>query len=79
VRYFRRDEGCIRLNHIKNENIREGLKLQSVQNKIDGHKEIWINHLVRRTDGIISKQTVLYKTKERRDSGRPWEKSNEYV
>jgi hypothetical protein len=50
MRYFRAVKDCTRLHHIKNEDIRKELKIQSVQNKIDEYRQNWINCFVRMTE-----------------------------
>jgi hypothetical protein len=52
--YFRTVKGCTRRDHIKNEDMRKELKVQSVQNKIDEHRRSWKNHMRGMTDEIYA-------------------------
>jgi hypothetical protein len=71
MRYRRSVKGCTKLDHIKNEDIRKELDIDSTQYKIENYREKWIEHLDRMTDERISKQILKYKPKGRRDQGRP--------
>jgi hypothetical protein len=69
-RYLRRVNGCTRLNNIKRKYIRKELKIQSVQNKVDGYGQNGINHLNRMIGEIIPKQITRCKPNECRNRGR---------
>jgi hypothetical protein len=44
----------------------KNLKIELPQNKIDEHRQNWINHLDGMANEVILKQIVQYKSKERR-------------
>jgi hypothetical protein len=77
MRYLRSVKGCTKLDHIKNEDIRKELDIDSTQYKIANYRKKWIEHLDRMPDERIPKQILKYKPKGHRDQGRPWKRWNE--
>jgi hypothetical protein len=71
MRYLRLVKGCTKLDHIKNEDVRKELDIDSTQYKIENYREKLIEHLDRMPDERIPKQILKYKPKGRRDQGRP--------
>jgi hypothetical protein len=50
-------KACSKPHHIKNARIRNRLKIQSVQNKID-EAQNWIDHLDGKSDETVPKRTL---------------------
>jgi hypothetical protein len=57
MRHLRAFKSRARRDHTLNGDIRKELKIQSLQNKTDGHRQHWMNHLCRMTDERMHKQT----------------------
>jgi hypothetical protein len=75
--YFNLDiRTCTKLDHIKNEDIRKELDIDSTQYKIHYRKK-WIEHLDRMPDERIPNQILKYKPKGCRDQWIPWKRWNE--
>ena len=47
IKYLRSVKGCIRLDHIKNEDIRQELKVQPVTELAKNYKKRWKEHVLR--------------------------------
>jgi hypothetical protein len=77
MRYLRSVNGCTELDHIKNEDIRKELDIDSTQYKLENYRKKWTEHLDRMPDERIPKQILKYKPKGRLDQGRPWKRWNE--
>jgi hypothetical protein len=71
LRYLRSVKGCTKLDHIKNEDIRKELDIDSTQYKIENYRKKWIEHLDKMPDERVTKQILKYKPEGRRDQERP--------
>jgi hypothetical protein len=67
LRYLRSVKGCTKLDHIKNEDIRKELDIDSTQYKIENYRKKWIEHLDKMPDERVTKQILKYKPEGRRD------------
>jgi hypothetical protein len=45
MRYLRSVKGCTKLDHIKNEDIKKELDIDSTQYKIENYRKRWVEHL----------------------------------
>jgi hypothetical protein len=61
----------MRLYHIRNENIRKQLKIESVRITIDEYRQNWINHLDRTTDAANAETDSTLYTEM---TPRPWKR-----
>jgi hypothetical protein len=71
MRYLRSVKGCTKLDHIKNEDIRKELDIDSTKKKNRKVQKKLIEHLDRMPDERIPKKILKYKPKGCRDQGRP--------
>lgn len=76
MRFLRRVKGCSRLDHIRNQDIRNELHIYKLQEKITENREKYKEHINRMENQRLPKIISKYKPKGRRDVGRPlrrWE------
>jgi hypothetical protein len=59
------------LNKVKNQNIREKTGAQNIVNEIKQYQQKWLQHVQRINTNRIPKQPLHYRTKGRRNLGRP--------
>jgi len=71
MRFLRSDTGYTRLDKIRSEVIREKLEISGIQDVRLKYKENWINHLHRMDKTRLPKHDLVYKSRGRRDRGRP--------
>ena len=71
MRFLRSVKGYTRLDKIRSEVIRKELELSGIQDVRSKHKQNWINHLERMDNTRLSKHALNYKSRRRRDRGRP--------
>lgn len=71
MKFLRAVKGCTRLEHIRNESIREELEIKSIIQQVCDYKKRWIDHLQRMDYGRFPKLAWNYKPRGRRDPGRP--------
>lgn len=69
MRLLKAAKGCTTLIHITNE-----LKIPSVQNKTDEHRQHWANSLDKISDDRIQRYILQYQPKQLRDQGKPRKK-----
>jgi hypothetical protein len=63
--------GLTRLDHQRNEVIREKLKVKSIVSEIDEYSKNWKSHVERMENFRFPKAALHYKPRGQRDSGRP--------
>jgi hypothetical protein len=71
MKFLRSVKGCTREDKIRNEEIREELRIFNISEKIQGYHDRWVEHLERMVNGRFSREALHYTTKGRRDPGRP--------
>jgi hypothetical protein len=64
MRYLRSVKDCTTLDHVKNEDIRKVLKMETVQNKIDEWRQNWMNCLDGKSDEEILKHILQCKQRD---------------
>ena len=76
MKFLRSVKRCSRLDRIRNENIREELKIYNLNERIEENREKWKEHLNRMENERIPKIIRGYRPKGKRSLGRPrkrWE------
>ena len=63
--------GVTRLDKIRNENIRNEMKVTELHKKIQEKRLGWYGHLMRREEGHIGKRVLKMEVTGRRRRGRP--------
>ena len=71
MKFLRSVKGCTKEGRIKNVQIRTDLGIYSLEEKMEGYKEKWKDHIRRLKQTRYPKQITQYKPKGRRDIGRP--------
>jgi hypothetical protein len=71
MRFLRSVKEYTRLDKIRNELIRKELEIFGIQDVRSKHKQNWINHLERMDNTRLPNYAHNYKTRGRRDRGRP--------
>jgi hypothetical protein len=71
MKFLRSVKGCTRMDHIRNEEIRNELEMYAIQDKITEYRIRWSTHLQRMDNSRLPKQALLYKRRVRRDVARP--------
>jgi hypothetical protein len=71
MRFLRSVTGYTRLDKIRNEIIRQELKISGIQDVGLKYKQNWINHLERMDNTRLPKYALTYKPRGRRDRERP--------
>jgi hypothetical protein len=71
MRFLRSVTGYTRLDKIRNEDIRQELKISGIQDVRLKYKRNWLNHLDRMDNTRLPKYSFTYKPRGRRDRGRP--------
>jgi hypothetical protein len=71
MRFLRSVKGYTRLDKIRSVVIRKELEISGIQDVRAKYKQTWINHLERMDNTTIPKHALSYKSRGRRDSGRP--------
>jgi len=71
MRFLRNVTGYTRLDKIRSEVIRKELQISGIQDVRLKYKQNWINHLERMDNTILPKHALNYKSRGRRDRGRP--------
>jgi len=71
IRILRSVTGYTRLDKIRSEVIGKELEISAIQDLRLKYKQNWINHLERMDNTRLSKYTLNYKPRGRRDRGRP--------
>lgn len=82
MRFLRRVEGVTRLDKIRNEQIRENLQIESIQNTIDKKQLAWYGHLIRMPEERQTKQVWNARITKKKKRGRPmktWENNIEEI
>ncbi|KAJ4441939.1 hypothetical protein ANN_11802 [Periplaneta americana] len=69
--FLRAVKGCTREKYIRNEKIREEIKVQPFLQQIEEHRCNWVEHLGRLTEDRIPKMAMTYRPRGRRTIGRP--------
>jgi hypothetical protein len=70
MRFLRGVKGYTRLDKIRSEIIRKDLQISGIKDARTKYKQNWINHL-RMDDTRLPKHALNYKSRGRRDRGRP--------
>ena len=76
MKFLRHLLGITKLDNEKNQTIREKLGVQNVVKEIIQYQQKWLQHLQRMDTNRIPKQSLEYRSKGRRNIGRPrkrWE------
>jgi hypothetical protein len=71
--------GYTRADHLRNTEIREELKVFSLNIKIQSYKNNWLQHLHRMEDSRIPKQTWQYHPHGNRRLGRPMKRWSDQI
>ena len=71
IRSLRSVTAYTRLDKIRSEVIRKELEIPGIQDMRSKHKQNWINHPERMDNTRLLKHALNYKTRGRRDRGRP--------
>ena len=71
MRFLRSVTGYTRLDKIRSEVIRKEPKIYGIQDVRLKYKQNWINHLERVDNTRLPKHALNYKSRGRRDPGRP--------
>jgi hypothetical protein len=71
MKFLRPMLGLTRMDHQRNEVIREKLKVKSTVSKIDEYRQNWKSHVERMENFRFPKAALHYKPRGRRDPGRP--------
>ena len=71
MKFLRSVKRCSRLDRIRNENIREELKIYNLNERIEENREKWKEHLNRMENERIPKIIRGYRPKGKRSLGRP--------
>jgi len=71
MRFLRNVTGYTRLDKIRSEVIRKELEISGIQDVRFKYKQNWINHLERMDNSRLPKHALKYKSRRRRDHGRP--------
>jgi hypothetical protein len=74
--FLRFVKGRTRLDKIRNEDIREKLGVFSINDRIRRYRKDWLGHLERMEEGRVPKLALWYRSKGRRDPGRPCRRWN---
>jgi hypothetical protein len=69
--FFKSVKGCTREDKIRNEEIREELRIYNISEKIQDYHDRWVEHLERMEKGRFPRKALHYLPKGRRDSERP--------
>jgi hypothetical protein len=56
--FLRAVKGCIRQNGLRNEDIRNELRIEQIQDKLSNYRQNWETHLERMSEEIKPKQIV---------------------
>lgn len=62
IKFLRSDNGCTRLDEIKDENICKQPYIYSMNGRTDDHTKKWLNHIKRMDDEGLPKPTLRYKS-----------------
>ena len=71
MRFLRSVTGYTRLDKIRSEVIGKELEISGIQDVRLKYKQNWINHLERMDNTRLPKHALNYKSRGRRDRGRP--------
>jgi hypothetical protein len=71
MRFLRNVKGYARLDKIRSEVVRKELEIPGIQDVGAKYKQNWINHLERMDNTRLPKHSLNYKSRGRRDRGRP--------
>ena len=71
MRFLRQLKGCTILDKIKNDDIRNELKVEPLYNKIGDYRQKWTDHMNRRSPERYPLLVRDYIARGRRDVGRP--------
>ena len=71
IKFLRHLLGITKLDKEKNQWIREKTGAQNIVEEIKQYKKKWLQHIQRMDTNRISKQALQYRSKRRRDIGRP--------
>lgn len=71
MKFLRSVQGFTRLDHIRNEIIRQQCKVQPLAEVIKQYRVNWANHLLRMSPNRLPLQLWKLKQDGRRDVGRP--------
>ena len=64
--------GIIKLDKLRNENIREQLSMNETIHQVVEHRQkLWLGHLLRMKDDRIAKSTLVGRTQGTRRFGKP--------
>jgi hypothetical protein len=69
--FLRSVKGYTRLDKIRREVIKKELEFSGIQDMRAKYKQNWINHLEKTDNTRLPKNALNYKTRGRRDRGRP--------
>ena len=69
--FLRSVKGYTRLDKIRSEGIRKELEISGIPDVRSKYKHNWINHLERTDNTRLPKHALNYKSRGRRDRGRP--------
>jgi hypothetical protein len=71
MRFLRSVAGYRLTDHRRNEDIREELQIIDINSRIKDYQIKWLQHLERKEQNRIPKLLLNYKSRGRRDRGRP--------
>ncbi|XP_039281346.1 uncharacterized protein LOC120350716 [Nilaparvata lugens] len=71
MRFLRSVKGCTRLDLLRNEDIREELKVEPLNEEIKKYRNRWKAHIDRMPTGRIPVKALNYRPAGKRDVGRP--------
>lgn len=71
MKFLKSIKGCTLRDQIRNKQIREELKIFSINDRIKENREVWKEHLNRMKDSRIPKIAYRYKPARKISLGRP--------
>jgi len=71
MKFLRHSLGITKLDKEKNQCFREKARAQNIKKEIKQYQKRWLRHVQRMDTNRMSKQALLYRTKGRRNIGRP--------
>lgn len=71
MKFLRGVKGCTKLDHIRNEEIREELEIFNLNDRLNDNKQQWKEHIRRMPNTRLTKQILNYKVNGSRSVGRP--------
>ena len=74
MKFLRRTAEYSLFGHNRNEDILEEMKVETVDERLRGHKRNWLQHVTRMSNNKMPKIMLKYIPNERRLLGRPFKR-----